>query len=185
MTETTVTPPTLPDPDLVGEIRDWVLPTSGPVLTFRGRLLGVASSRKSLHRGHYGREFAAPGEQCRACRWFEPRVFREYVLHRDEIDLADVSDVDLEGHRAVSIRQGLHPGRFLLHRAGRTIVPGETTYASHEWLTTADKLIHALATRPADDEPYLTGPVGEVLRVAREHDPDLSQAYLRLVEATS
>jgi hypothetical protein len=143
----------LPAETDVGRIADWYLPSGDEVLRTRARFLGVGASYSDQHR-HHG-EYASASEKCRACRWFEPRIFRECAGQR----------------------------RFLVHRTGRSIVPGEVSFTSHEWIHGAHEVVEALTTRRRDARtgsrtPYLTHPAARVLAQAASHDDDLSQAYV-------
>lgn len=188
-------PVDLPEVDRAGDIDDWVLPGKEGDIAFTGYFLGVASSRKQHHRLHYGRDFAGPNEKCGACRWFEPRVFREVKPKREDVVLGTVGDV----HPDAAAELGLTgaesnmkiiskhlvgvPGRFLVHRTGRTIVPGEVDLVSYEWVSGATELIDALSTRPVDDEPYLSNPAADLLEKAILYDAELRAAYQRMVES--
>jgi hypothetical protein len=88
-----------------------------------------------------------PGE---ACRWFEPRIFRE-----------------VDGAR-----------RYLVHRIGMSIVPTEVPYASHEWVNGAFEVVEVLTTRRAGSRPYLTHPAARVLAQAADYDNELHNAYV-------
>jgi hypothetical protein len=109
----------LPTSGSVGEIADWTLPLDdwedGETLRFRARFLGYATSHQPRHRDHPGK-YAEPGDRCGACRWFEPRIFRE-----------------VDG-----------PRRYLLYNIGDTIVPGEEARYRHQWFLSANDVLNAL-----------------------------------------
>ncbi len=153
----------IPGPERSGATDDWVLPTDDRerMLEFRGRFLGVASSRKRLHASgaHYGRDHAGTKDKCGACRWFEARIFRA----------AD------DQHQQIA-------GRWLVYRLGRSAVPGEVDLRSYEWLETAADVVEALTTRPADGDPFLSGPAYLVLQSAARHDPEIAHARSQLVD---
>lgn len=145
----------LPNEEDVGSHAVWELPSGDEVLRVHGRFLGVSTSFTPHHHHHEGREFARQDEKCRACRWFEPRIFRES-----------------DGRR-----------RYLIHRTGRSTVPGEVTFTSHEWALTGHEVIEALTTRRRSgrgdtDAAYLTYPAARVLAQAAGQDEDLDQAYV-------
>lgn len=125
---------TLPTADQVGCEAVWVLP-SGPTssVTVYARFLGHATSRRDQHASrHQGLAFAKPNTRCGACRWFEPRIFRE-------LDQAN---------------------RYLIHYAGLTSVPGETARTRHEWVRSGYEVVEALTTRRRDpDRPPAKCPV--------------------------
>lgn len=142
----------LPTEADVGGLTDWVLPSGDEVVRVRGRFLGFSTSHTSMHQ-HHGKRYAPQTVKCRACRWFEPRIFRE-----------------ISGQR-----------RYLIHRTGRSAVPGEVTFTSHEWALSAHEVIEALTTRNrggGDRTPYLTYPAARVLAQAAGYDSELDQAYV-------
>jgi hypothetical protein len=143
----------LPTEHDVGHVSDWELPSGDDVINTHAWFLGMGTSYDATHR-HPGRHHAELNERCRACRWFEPRIFRE-----------------------------CDKGRYLIHRTGRSIVPGEVSLTSHEWVSGAYEVIEALTTRRFDTRtgsraPYLTQPAARVLAQAASHDDDLNQAYV-------
>lgn len=147
----------LPTPDQVGDEADWSLYSDGEIINIYAKLLGIGPSPSPhQHRNsHPGREFAAPKEWCIACRWFEPRIFRE-----------------IEGDR-----------RYLLHRAQMTIVPGEKILTRHEWALTGHELIELLTIRRDDRPPFLTMPAGRVLAQAAGQDEELDNAWVNRATA--
>lgn len=160
---TDVEPPAfLPDRELVGETQTWMLPdraASDGNTWVTAQLLGVASSRRDRHS--HATELPGPTERCGRCRWFEPRIF--LVDDRDE---------------------NLPRGRFLVHFAGRSSLPGETVRGRSLWVRTGFEVIEALTTRRADTESvYLTNPAAQVLAQAAAADADIEHAYVnRAVE---
>jgi len=121
----------LPKRDLVGTTEHWTLPAGNSFVELDGRFLGFSTSYRHRHINHAHNEFAVASERCSACRWFEPRIFRE-----------------TEGQR-----------RFLIHRAGISIVPGESTRTSYEWVISAYEVVEALTTRKATNKPPERCPV--------------------------
>jgi hypothetical protein len=102
-----------PGEELIGKVGDWILPISGGIadsdefddeILVSGRFLGIGSTRTQQHvvrtdDGKYAQhdgEIVQPGVRCRACRWFEVRLFH------------DTSD-DV----------------FVIYYAGRSSIPGE------------------------------------------------------------
>lgn len=144
----------LPMADEVGRVDRWVLPTGNDVVELTGRFIGISTTRQPIHHHPDGRA-ADVNEKCRACRWFEPRIFRESSDRR----------------------------RYLVHRTGQSAIPGEVTLTSHEWVLSPFEVIEALTTRKRDPRtgdrtPYLTQPAARVLAQAADHDDDLSRAYI-------
>lgn len=136
-----------PDQDRVGEEGSWTLPgEEEEPLRLEGAFLGMSSSRRSGHLRHAG-DFASRGERCSACRWFEPRIFRE-----------------------VSGRE-----RFLLHQTGVSRVPGESDRVRIRWMLTAAEVVEALVTRGTSGT-FLTEPARLVLAQAAEFDEELHAA---------
>lgn len=109
----------LPTSGSVGYVGEWTLPLDdwedGEELHFRAKFLGFATSYQPKHRDHPG-QYAEQGDRCGACRWFEPRIFRE-----------------VDGAR-----------RYLLYNIGDTVVPGEETRYRYQWMLSADDILNAL-----------------------------------------
>jgi hypothetical protein len=153
----------LPTVESVGLIDTWRFPVGADVgMSLYGKLLGVVSSRRPIHdKSHEGRAYARRGDQCGACRWFEPRIFREIY---DECE-------------PVSNPSQSHLGRYLIHFAGMSIVPGETNRLRFEWAVSPHEVIELLTTRH-DRSVFLTIPAARVLAQAANFDADLKEAYL-------
>lgn len=137
----------------VGRVDRWVLPTDDGAgeVEVDGIFLGVSSSYRDRHAHRPAIDYAAPRERCTACRWFEPRIFRE-----------------TSGDR-----------RYLLHLAGRTVVPDERTRSRHQWLLSPHEVIENLTTRRVSaNEVFLSPPAARVLALAAEFDEDLEHAYV-------
>lgn len=123
----TVAPAALPGLDLVGQVDTWALATGSASLSVHARFLGYSTSHRADHNPRHAGQPYAPtrrrGERgqmrCSACRWFESRIFRE-----------------VDGQR-----------RYLIHLAGMSVVPGEATRASHEWVRSGYEVVEALITR--------------------------------------
>jgi hypothetical protein len=141
----------LPNESLVGHTATWTIPSGGELIELHARFLGVSTSYVA-HHNHSTDRAARSDERCRACRWFEPRIFRE-----------------------VGGQQ-----RYLVHRTGRSVVPGEETYTSHEWVSGAHEVIEVLTTRRNGQRsvPFLTHPAARVLAQAASNDRQLSNAYV-------
>lgn len=153
----------LPTLDRVGLIETWTLPAAqNTQVTFDGKLLGAVSSRRPFHdKSHEGRAYAGRGEQCGACRWFEPRIFRE-VIPDKKYGFSPAKTT---------------PGRYLVHFAGMSIVPGETNRLRHEWAVSPHEVVELLTTRH-DRDVFLTIPAARVLSQAANFDDELKEAYL-------
>lgn len=157
----TTAPPavSLPDASLVNSAETWSLPTEDGLasITFYGRLLGLTTTQRPRHT-HVG-DHAEPKVKCGACRWFAPRIFREILTDRDTKD---------------------RPGRFLIHYAGMTTVPGESDRSRYVWVEGAHAVIEQLTTRnwPGRVEPFMTAPAARVLAQAASFDTELEAAYV-------
>jgi hypothetical protein len=162
-----VTEVDLPGTDHVDTVADWELPTTDgdDVVRIYGRFLGLATTHRDRHT-HDG-EFASQGERCGACRWFEPRIFRELVLETSPGGSGRPTE------RWVG-------GRYLVHYAGQTDVPGEETRTRHEWVDGPHEVLEQFVTRnrPNRPEPFLTAPAARVLAQAAQYDDELEHAYL-------
>lgn len=144
-------PVNLPDESQAGRVSTWTVESGDVVFDVHARLLGVSTSYVDRHN-HPADRSALPNEGCRACRWFEPRIFRE-----------------VDGQK-----------RYLIHRTGRSVVEGEVSYTSHEWVYSAHEVIEVLTTRRNGRRnlPYLTHPAARVLAQASSHDEELNYAYV-------
>lgn len=155
-----VPPAELPDETSCGIWADWTLPTgdSRDVVRFRGRFLGMSSSRRSEHAGHRSDRPRPPNQRCGACRWFEPRIFA--------IDPADSR------------------GAYLVHFAGRSTVPGEIALSRHEFVRSAHEVVEVLTTRRVTAPvPRLTQPAARALAQAASHDDEIEFAFVNRATA--
>ena len=133
-----------------------------------GQFVGMGSTQRLRHNSHAG-EYAdtSSGEKCNACRWFELRLFYD-----DE------------------------ERRYILHFAGRSVVPDETqrfrvehAYSAYEvieilssqqrsnrtMLSTEDGT--PLAQNPTSSTGTLTYPAIRALSQACGFDDDIKEAY--------
>jgi hypothetical protein len=140
----------LPDVEEVGLSGGWILPDDdgGSTVELNGKLLGVSTSHWDRHFGHPLNSFVAPGERCGSCRWFEVRIFR---------------DTDNK--------------QYMIHYAGRSIVPEEKTRSRYEWLNGAHAVLEALTTRRVSGV-YLTPPAARVMAQAASQDKDLEEVWI-------
>jgi hypothetical protein len=158
MTETTVTftpTPKLPGQHDAGDMGEWPLPVSdiGEELVVTGRFLGMGSSARNTHSNHNS-NFAPPGVRCRACRWFEARIFR----------IGEDAD-----------------GDYIVYNVRQSIVPGETPrYSVRRWAT-ASEVVDMLTSRRNDDgssSSSISLPAQIVLSQAALHDVGIREAYV-------
>lgn len=161
---------TLPNEESVGISNDtlWVLPVvdsdaidSGqpPTYRFNGDFIGLGSTFRPTHYRHPHTMFmeSGSGYRCNRCRWFELRIFY---------------DNDQTG--------------YLLHFAGRSMVPGEIQRYRIERALTAYELIEIMSGKAAhgqqsrndpDFVPHLTAPGRRALSQAAGFDDDIKDAY--------
>lgn len=150
MTNEEVEEAVLPEVEDVGLQRDWILPNNdgSSTVELNGKLLGVSSSHWDRHVGHKPEEYVAPGDRCGACRWFEVRIFR---------------DQDNK--------------QYMIHYAGRSIIPEEKTRSRYEWLNGAHAVLESLTTRRVAGV-YLTPPAARVLAQAAGQDKALEEVWI-------
>jgi hypothetical protein len=154
---------TLPGVESVGSSNDtqFTVPivdsnvTNGELTkTFLGDFVGHASTYRPNHFRHTT-EFMDPttGLKCNRCRWFELRIFYN---HSDSC--------------------------YLLHFAGRSIVPGEVQRYRTEDPVTAYELIETLQAQTShgansNSGERLTAPALRALSQAAGFDKDIEKAY--------
>lgn len=144
----------LPNGDRSGEDATWRLPTSSVEdRQVRDGVLVLDArflgmgSSRRLHHINHAGVYATTEERCGVCRWFETRIFR---IQRNE---------------------------YVLHHAGRTIVPGESNYVRHDRAFSPTEVIELYTIRNRDRDPFLTRPAARALAQAVGHDDDLRDAY--------
>lgn len=113
--------------------------------------LGVGSSRQERHFGHPSTRYApkptGKGEGCGACRWFETRIFK------------------------------LGDNEYVLHHAGRSIVPGEQDLCRYEEAFSPYEVIERYTVRNNVRPPFITRPALLALAQAASFDSTLRDAY--------
>lgn len=117
----------LPGQERVGDVDDWSLSSNGKLIHIHAKFLGMSSSyRMDQHEiQHPGRKYVGLGDRpCGSCRWIEFRLFRE------------VND----------------KGMYFIHRAGMSILPGESTRTRHEYMHTGHEVVEWLTTRRRDGQ---------------------------------
>lgn len=153
----------LPGVGDVGRTDFWDIPTESGIVRVEAVFLGTSSSYRSGHRGrrsasnptgenHPGSDYATGAVRCSSCRWFEPRLFRETGPL----------------------------GRFLAHRTGVSLVPGEVDRFRLEYLHSAHEVIEHFVTRRSGADstpPFLSVPAAKILGQAAGFDDDLRQAW--------
>lgn len=137
-----------PQEDEVGDSLRWDLPLNHGGLEFEGIFLGVASARQDRHA--HGGEFTPPGRRCPACRWYEPRIFRETT--------------------------GAH--RYVLYTLGCSDLPGETDRPRYRYAADAYEAIFIMST-PKGDTRFLTSPAMRMFEMAAVRDDEIEEALAR------
>lgn len=153
----------VPAVDALHQDCEWSLEVrDGEMLTVTARLLGFASSRRLEHthgrtydtgRDHDRPARDAQASRCPACRWFEIRIFR-------------VDDTR-------------HPGPYLVHSLGPSVVTGERTFVRAEFAQTGYEVIELCTVRRGDrGEPYLPAAAARALSQAAGVDRGIQDAYV-------
>lgn len=164
-----------PDEELIGKTGNWILPVSTGTpdsddyedeILVTGRFLGVGSTRTQSHvvrtpEGTYLPHQGAHvpiGTRCRACRWFEVRLFHD-----------STDDV------------------FVIHYAGRSAVPGEhqrcrfvevkTHYEVFTVLSVAQRLTND-SNPSRTNRFFFTNPVLRLLAQAASFHHGIRDAYV-------
>lgn len=146
---------TLPGGELTGEEATWRLTTRTPEPDVVAGVLefrGVflgVGSSQATRHTDHAGDYATREEKCGACRWFETRIFR------------------------------LGPNEYVLHHAGRSIVPGEVDLQRHERAYSPHEVIELYTIRKddPDSKPFLNRPALRALAQAAPFDHDLSAVW--------
>jgi hypothetical protein len=133
-----------------------LLDFSNSVYALEGERIGWASSERQTHSPH-AEEFAAKGEKCSACRWFEVAIY-----------LPDKTE------------------DYILHTIGRTRVPSENDWGRVRETVSAYELIELLTVRPrpragfedVEGRKFLPEASARVLAQAAEFDEGIKEAYV-------
>lgn len=143
----------LPRADDLGVEDTWTLLTERGEIEIRAVFLGFGSSQRTDHwpvahpNGGYESD-PVPVARCRACRWYELRIFRE-----------------LDGEQ-----------RYFNYHIGVSIVPGEKNRHSYRYLASAHDVIDDLATRRHESaqDGTVALPAAQALDDAIEFDDGLA-----------
>lgn len=148
---------TLPPYTRVGAVDRWALPSGDAIIEIYGQFLGFGSSQGDRHATwHPTSGYARSDQKCWACRWSEPRLF--------SVKTQDPSEPTL--------------GRYLIHYAGVSIVPGEVTLSKHVWAMTGYEVVEIMTTRRTGVAPYLHPTAARVLSQAAAFDDEINEAYI-------
>lgn len=137
----------------------------GEELAFEGALVGFASSQRDDHT-HRDAGYAAPGQRCSACRWFEVRIFA--VSAELVPDPGDPEEFENDAEPR---------GRYLVLTYGRSEVPGETDKRRAVWTDSPFEVVEALTQRDRG-APFLPTASARALAQAAAYDADLQDAYV-------
>lgn len=154
MTEVTASPLVLRGYDFdTGTLRDY---------DFTGRLLGEGTSRSDRHVRlvHDTDSFAAPGERCSACRWFEVRIYAFYEL--------------------VEPGGGPYQAGYYVETVGRTVVPGEVDRHRVRRVTDPRRVVATLV-QEKDGRVFVPQPSRAALDQAADRDDKLATVVDDLV----
>lgn len=154
-------PPPLPGGEDSGVEDVWRLPTSvadDPDVTDGVLTLEArllgVGSSRQEQHDPHPGDVVAHDARCGRCRWFETRIFR--VAHNE----------------------------YVLHHAGRTVVPGERQLVRHERAYSPYEVIEAYTIRrEAEGHSFVTRPARRALAQAVAFDTALRQAYKNRVVA--
>lgn len=130
--------------------QQYVLGDPDKPVVVNGWMLGSTTSARLSHGEHMNRgdSFAAQGERCFACRWFEIAILRDSAS-----------------------------GMFVVATVGGTIIPNEKTYYKVEYTESAYEVIELLTLRKPGREPNLPMVSARALAQAASRDPEIEHAY--------
>jgi len=135
----------------VDRVRTFELPVPDDTVSITGKLIGYASSHRDRHNPHTG-DFAARGEKCSACRWFECRIFR----------------VDPRHSRG---------NNYAVHTQGPSLVPGEFVKCRIAFAQTGYEVIELLTVRQSNSV-FLPAASSRAIAQAAGLDRDIETAYI-------
>lgn len=121
----------------------------------------TGSVEKYLHEladDDFPRRYAAPGDRCSACRWFEVQIF--------EVD----AQADDNG-------TWISADNYLLLTHGASDVPGETSKRRTIWTNSPFRIVEELTQRRGT-QAFLPSTSAKVLSEAAAMDPDIADAYV-------
>lgn len=110
-----------------------------------------------LADAEFPRRYAAPGDRCSACRWFEVQIF--------EVDSQETDGTWLSADN------------YLLLTHGASDVPGETSKRRTIWTNSPFRLVEELTQRRGT-QAFLPSTSAKVLSEAAAMDPDIADAYV-------
>ena len=144
------------------EIKTWELVHKNQPVTFRGTLLGSATSRKSEHnhppdQPPVNTKDNPTAKPCAACFWTEIKIFR-----------AAADDT-------VSNRPAY---RYMVYQAGHSSIAGKSTFSRITHTDSYHEVLELIITRHAHQPPTLTATAGRAFSQATAYDEDLEHAWV-------
>jgi len=136
----------------------------GNELDIQGTRIGHASSAgdDEPHTNHPGEPFGMPGTRCRACRWIELSI---YLV--DAVYGVYTPDTETAENETAEAPQG----RYLVHKLGQSIVPGEIIKVNLYWTDKAIDVVKSLLY-----QGRLDGANRLVAARAAQNDPEIYKA---------
>lgn len=105
------------------------------------------------------RRFAAPGDRCSACRWFEVRIF------------------DVESYWNSERNSWVNGDKYLVLTHGLSDVPGEVAKRRAQWTNSPYTVLEVLTQRRGQSA-FLPATSAKVLAEASGNDVDIRDAYV-------
>jgi hypothetical protein len=139
----------IPQVEQLGATATYTVGTDAGDRPVRARFIGYGTDHTDEHSGHPASEFVQRGSKCRACRWFEIRIY-------------DVPDQNA----------------YVIDYYGGSIIPGELTRHWHILAIDDDDLIGRLVVgQNTRSSGFFSGPAQQAIKSAIEYIPDLATAY--------
>jgi len=143
----------LPDSDDAGREGIWAIYFADNTAPreVSAKFLGLGSSHRVAHTEHvdFGEPFARAGERCRACRWFETRIYWLPEMRR-----------------------------YLIYNVGQTVVPNESLRYKAELVVSPFEVVEVLTTRRGSGDPFLSPPAAHALAMGANFDEGIREAYV-------
>jgi len=143
------------------DVDEWSIEDRAGVRRFRGRLIGMGTSRRDDHNHGdpvmNGTHDFGLTRRCTACRWSEI-----YIFQIDERDTA------------------APPGAlYCVYTLGPSVVPGEFTRANVRWATSGFEVMEMATVRRGDrGTPFLPAAHARAVAMASAVDEDVADAYV-------
>ena len=112
-----------------------------------------------LDKADTPRRYAAPGDRCSACRWFEVRIF------------------DVECYWNAERSAWVNGDKYLVLTYGLSEVPGEVAKRRAQWTNSPFSVLEVLTQRRGQ-QAFLPATSAKVLAEASGNDEDIANAYV-------